>query len=95
METLLSLSGLLGLWGLCGLISIKHPVDKQRSGFAIRVAAIFGLLGFFGIWVKGAGMAGALGALGLYNHQAKPIAKLALPGFLGLLGLPFIVDHLL
>lgn len=88
-------AGLLGLIGFAGLAGIRNPVDKDRSGAAVRVLALLGFGGLAGFWIAGAGAMGAAGALGLWNHQNP---RLAFWGKLGLVfpvGTYYIVRHLL
>jgi len=83
----LGLLGLLGLIGLAGLMGLRHPIDRSRPGAGIRLLGIFGLLGIAGFWIPGAGAAGALGALGLWNHPRPDLHRWAKLGWLGLVGL--------
>lgn len=90
----LGLIALLGLIGLAGLIGLRHPVARSTPGAGIRLLSLLGLLGLAGIWIPGAGAAGAFGALGLWNHPRPTLHRIAKFGWLGVLGLPFIIKAL-
>jgi hypothetical protein len=95
MEHIAPLLGLLGLIGLAGLAGFKSPPDKARPGGLIRLGGLLGFLGLTGFWIPGAGASGALGALGLWNHQNPKLALWGKLAWVGVVGLPFIVLRLL
>ncbi len=87
-------AGLLGLIGLSGLLSLRHPVAADRSGGLVRLFGLGGLLGLAGFWIPGAGAMGAFGALGLWNHQRPSYHRYACLGWLGVVGVPYLVGAL-
>jgi hypothetical protein len=89
----IGLLGLIGLIGLAGLAGLRNPVAKDRPGAGLRLLGILGLVGFAGIWIPGAGAAGAFGAMGLWNHQDPKLANWGKAGLLGVVGLPFLIQH--
>ncbi len=86
MEEIVPWLGLFGLWGFAGLMGLKSPVEKIQPGGGIRMMALLGFLGIAGFWIPGGGAAGAFGALGLWGHQDTNVARYALPGWLGVVG---------
>jgi hypothetical protein len=82
--------GLLGLVGFAGLAGLKQPVDKGRSGMAIRLLGLLGFAGLCGFWIPGAGAIGAAGALSLWNHQNSKLALWGKLGWLFIAGIPFL-----
>lgn len=93
MEAIAPFAGLLGLIGLAGLAGIKNPVDKDRSGMAIRLLGLLGLGGLAGFWIDGAGAMGAAGALGLWNHQNPKLALWGKLGWVWPIGAWYLVQH--
>lgn len=79
--------GLLGLLGLLGLIGLKHRIPANTQGAAIRLGGLLGFIGIAGFWIPPLGACGAFGALGLWNHPIKTIARLAPLGLAGIVGL--------
>ncbi len=88
-------AGLLGLIGLAGLIGIKHPADRTRAGGAVRMLGLLGLGGIAGFWIDGVGATGAAGALALWNHQSPRLAVWGKLGWAFLVGVIYLVWHLL
>lgn len=95
IDTLAPFAGILGLIGFAGLAGLKMPVDKARSGGAVRLLALLGFAGLAGIWIAGAGAMGAAGALGLWNHQNPKLALWGKLGWLWLAGVPFLLPAIL
>ncbi len=87
--------GLLGLIGFAGLWGVRKPVERSRSGSAIRLLGLLGLAGIAGFWIAGAGAIGASGALGLWNHQDPKLAFWGRLGWAWLAGMPYLVLHFL
>ena len=92
MTQIVPLLGLIGLIGLAGLAGIRNPVAKTQPGAVVRLLGIAGFAGLTGFWIPGAG---AAGALGLWNHQDARLARWGTAGWLGLVGVPFLVMHYL
>jgi hypothetical protein len=93
LDQLAPWAGLLGLIGFAGLWGLRNPVEKSRSGAAIRLLGLFGLAGLCGFWIPGAGAIGASGALGLWNHQDPKLALWGKLGWSSVAGIPYLVRY--
>ena len=94
IETLGPFAGLLGLIGFAGLAGLRYPVEKGRSGGAIRLLGLLGFGGLAGFWIVGVGAMGAAGAFSLWNHQSPRLAAWGRAAWLFLVGAFYLARYL-